>query len=56
MRVESPIGDLRNSYPKLFEEIMLKNHQWVQNRTNNYITKSIETNIKERSYIEDLPF
>lgn len=48
MRIDSPIGDLKSTYPDLFEKIMLKNHQWVQNRTNNNITKPLENAIKDK--------
>lgn len=54
MRIESPIGDLKDIYPELFEEILIKNHEWVTKRTNKHILKTIEVNVKE--YIDDLPF
>lgn len=57
MRVEEPIGDLKDTYPSLFEEIMLKNHTWVTRRTNNNMSKQLMVEIKEKEiYFDDLPF
>lgn len=58
MKIELPIGDLKNTFPDLFEEILIKNHEWVTKRTNNNITKQIKVNLEEeaKDKIEDLPF
>lgn len=56
MRVEEPIGDLKATYPEKFEDIMHKNHNWVTGRTNRVVSKQIKINIREKEYIDDLPF
>lgn len=33
IRIQTPIGDLKHTYPDLFEEILKKNLEWVRKRT-----------------------
>lgn len=48
MRIESPIGDLKHTYPDLFEEILLKNVDWVKSRTNFSLSEEdVEENVEE---------
>lgn len=56
MKVEDPIGDLKSAFPEKFEEIMLKNHEWVISRTNRVISKQIKIDTSEEEFIDDLPF
>ncbi|MCM3739251.1 hypothetical protein M3210_03100 [Oceanobacillus luteolus] len=56
MRVEDPIGDLKSTFPEKFDEIILKNHEWVLSRTNRVVSKKIKVEISEEEYIDDLSF
>src|SRR5690625_907657 len=52
MRVESPISNMKEIFPNLFDEIIHKNHEWVLNRTNKIIKNRIAVTVNS----DGLPF